>query len=92
MPVKSTLETVSIDAAYTTGGIVVTLKNLQNVSSAIVAKSDSTSYIPAVNVIASTGQLAVKFGTVGTTSGDWVELASTAGTVVATVNVYAEGY
>ncbi len=92
MPVKSTLETVSIDAAYTTGGIVVTLKNLQNVSSAIVTKADSTSYIPAVNVIASTGQLAVKLGSIATATGDWTELAATVGTVIATVNVYAEGY
>ena len=92
MAVKSTLETVSINAAYTTGGIIVTLQNLQRVSNAIVNKADSSSYIPAVNVIASTGQLAVKLGSIATATGDWTELASTVGTVVATVNVYAEGY
>lgn len=92
MATKSTLETVSVAALYATGGIVVTLSNLQKVTNAVVSKADSTSYVPAVNVIGSTGALAVKFGTVGTVSGDWTELAAAFGSVVATVTVYAEGY
>ena len=91
MATKSTLETVSVDTAYTTGGIVVTLSNLQKVTNAVVAKADSSIYVPAVNVIATSGGLAVKFGTMATATGDWTEVAAAA-TVLATVTVYAEGY
>ena len=91
MAKKSTLETVSVAAAYTTGGIVVTLSDLQKVTNAVVSKADSSIYVPAVNVIATSGGLAVKLGTMATATGDWTEIATTV-VATATVTVYAEGY
>lgn len=89
---KDTLEEVSIDALYTTGGIPVVLKNLTHVEAAVAVKSDTGSYIPFVRVIASTGALNIGFGTISTVAGDFSEIATAVGTVIATVTVYARGY
>jgi hypothetical protein len=87
---KTTLEIVPVDALYTTGGIAVTLQNLQHVHSAVLTKADNGPYIPFVRV--SQGQLYIGFGEIATATGAFGELATTVGTVIATVSVFAEGY
>lgn len=89
-PFKETMETVVTGALYTTGGIAVTLNKLHFVQSAIVSKSDVGPYEPFVKT--SGGTLLVGFGTIATANGQFVELATAVGSVVATVTVHAWGY